>query len=90
MTLENMGRRNSLIIALSIWGFMFLLNGFCYPFPGDDYVYSFIWEGHALSMPLSAEAVRIQNFLDIFTSLELHYMTWSGRLVAHFFLMFFL
>lgn len=85
-----MGRRNLLITALGIWGFMFLLNSFCYPFPGDDYVYSFIWEGHSISMPLSAEAVRIQNFLDIFTSLKLHYMTWGGRLVAHFFLMIFL
>ena len=90
MTLENMGRRNSLIIALSIWGFMFLLNGFCYPFPGDDYVYSFIWEGHAIGTPLSEGAMRIQSVPDIFTSLGSHYMTWSGRLVSHFFLMFFL
>lgn len=87
---ENMGRRNLLITALVIWGFMFLLNSFCYPFPGDDYVYSFIWEGHAIGTPLSEEAVRIQSFSDIFRSLGLHYMTWGGRLAAHFFLMFFL
>ena len=85
-----MGRRNLLITALGIWGFMLLLNSFCYPFPGDDYVYSFIWEGHAIGVPLSEEAVRIQSFRDIFTSLACHYMTWSGRLVAHFFLMLFL
>lgn len=78
------------VFAFGIYFFMFLLNHFCYPFPGDDYVYSFIWEGHAIGVPLSEEAVRIQSFSDIFTSLDYHYMTWSGRLVAHFFLMFFL
>lgn len=76
--------------SLGIFTFMFILNLFCYPFPGDDYVYSFIWEGHAIGTPLSEGAMRIQSFPDIFTSLGGHYMTWSGRLVSHFFLMFFL
>lgn len=78
------------VLAFGIWLFMFLLNHFCYPFPGDDYLYSFVWEGHAMSVPLSENAERIQSFNDIFRSLGLHYMTWSGRLVAHFFLMLFL
>ncbi len=79
-----------IFMSLGIFTFMFILNSFCYPFPGDDYLYSFVWEGHAMSVPLSENAERIQSFNDIFRSLGLHYMTWSGRLVAHFFLMLFL
>lgn len=51
-------------LAFTIWLMMFLLNYFCYPFPGDDYVYSFIWEGHAIGVPLSEGAMRIQSFPD--------------------------
>ena len=57
---------------------------------GDDYVYSFIWEGHSLYEPLSENAVRISSWQDLFASQMLHYFTWSGRIVNHTLAQFFL
>ena len=57
---------------------------------GDDYVYSFIWEGHSLYEPLSNNAVRISSWKDLFDSQWLHYHTWSGRTVNHTLAQFFL
>ena len=82
--------RRSWLILLGVFLLMWALNSLCYRFYGDDYLYSFVWEGHAMSVPLSEHARRIQSFGDIFYSLKLHYMTWGGRMVAHFFAMFFL
>lgn len=82
--------RQSWLILLGVFLLMWALNALCYRFYGDDYLYSFVWEGHAMSVPLSEHARRIQGFGDIFYSLKLHYMTWGGRMVAHFFAMFFL
>lgn len=82
--------RQSWLILLGVFLLMWALNALCYRFYGDDYLYSFVWEGHAMSVPLSAHARRIQGFGDIFYSLKLHYMTWGGRMVAHFFTMLFL
>ena len=82
--------RWSWLILLGVFLLMWALNAMCYRFYGDDYLYSFVWEGHAMSVPLSEHARRIQSFGDIFYSLKLHYMTWGGRMVAHFFAMFFL
>lgn len=82
--------RRSWLILLGVFLLMWTLNSLCYRFYGDDYIYSFVWEGHAMGVPLSEHARRIQSFGDIFYSLKLHYMTWGGRMVAHFFTMFFL
>lgn len=82
--------RRSWLILLGVFLLMWTLNSLCYRFYGDDYIYSFVWEGHAMGVPLSEHARRIQSFGDIFYSLKLHYMTWGGRMVAHFFAMFFL
>ena len=57
---------------------------------GDDYVYSFVWEGHSLYEPLSENAVRISSWKDLFVSQRLHYLTWSGRAVNHTLAQFFL
>ena len=47
---------------------MFILNSLSQKSIGDDYVYSFIWEGHSLYVPLSEDARRVQSFGDIFKS----------------------
>ena len=82
--------RQSWLILLGVFLLMWAINAMCYRFYGDDYIYSFVWEGHDMLGPLSEHARRIQSFGDIFYSLKLHYMTWGGRMVAHFFAMFFL
>lgn len=57
---------------------------------GDDYVYSFIWEGHSLYEPLSEKPIRISSWNDLLSSQWLHYFTWSGRTVNHTLAQFFL
>lgn len=70
--------------------FFFILNVLTPLSFGDDYVYSFIWEGHSIYEPLSENAIRVSSFKDLFTSQVLHYFTWSGRIVSHLLAQFFL
>lgn len=70
--------------------FYFILNVFTPLSFGDDYVYSFIWEGHSIYEPLSENAIRVSSLKDLFTSQVLHYYTWSGRIVSHILAQFFL
>ena len=47
-------------LALGLIFFViFILNSFMVRSAGDDYVYSFMWEGHSMYEPLSADARRI-------------------------------
>ena len=73
-----------------IFLFLFFFNTIAPMYFGDDYVYSFIWEGHSLYEPLSEHAVRVSSWKDLFTSQWLHYFTWSGRTVNHTLAQFFL
>ena len=70
--------------------FFFVLNIVTPLSFGDDYVYSFIWEGHSIYEPLSENAVRVSSLKDLYNSQVLHYLTWSGRLVSHTLSQFFL
>lgn len=77
-------------LLLTIFAFFYLLNCLMPLAFGDDYVYSFIWEGHSLYEPLSEKAVRVTSWKDLFDSQKLHYFTWSGRIVNHTLEQFFL
>ncbi|MBR0123768.1 MAG: hypothetical protein IJM03_00300 [Treponema sp.] len=70
--------------------FFFILNSLIPLSFGDDYVYSFVWEGHSIYEPLSENAIRVSSFKDLFSSQVLHYFTWSGRVVSHTLAQFFL
>ena len=70
--------------------FFFILNLLTPLSFGDDYVYSFVWEGHSIYEPLSENAIRVSSLKDLFTSQVLHYFTWSGRIVSHILAQFFL
>ena len=74
----------------AIFLFFYLLNIITPMSFGDDYVYSFIWEGHSLYEPLSENAVRISSLNDLIASQVHHYFTWSGRIVNHSLAQFFL
>ena len=78
------------ICLATIFLFFYFLNIITPMSFGDDYVYSFIWEGHSLYEPLSDNAVRISSWNDLLASQVRHYFTWSGRIVNHTLAQFFL
>lgn len=57
---------------------------------GDDYLYSFVWQGKPEFIPLTNNAERISSVHDLFVSQWSHYFTWSGRTVNHTLAQFFL
>lgn len=86
-----MNKKVELVAALGLIFFViFILNSFMVRSAGDDYVYSFMWEGHSMYEPLSAEARRIGSFSDIAVSAWSYFLTWGGRIVAQSMAMFFL
>lgn len=86
----NRNGRELFITAVCIFLFMFLLESLAFRFMGDDYIYSFMWEGHSMYVPLSENARRIDGFGDILASGYSYYMTWGGRVIAQMLAMFFL
>lgn len=86
-----MNKKVELVAALGLIFFViFILNSLMARSAGDDYVYSFMWEGHSMYEPLSADARRIASFQDIAVSSWSYFLTWGGRIVAQAMAMFFL
>ncbi len=83
-------KRKLCLAAGLIFFTIYILNHFMVRGAGDDYVYSFMWEGHSMYVPLSEDARRIAGFADIAASAWLYFLTWGGRVVAQSLAMFFL
>ena len=82
--------KKSLLVFAGIFLFLLLLNYLTPMSFGDDYVYSFMWQGKSISEPLPPDAVRVSSWKDLFASQWLHYFTWGGRAVTHVLIQFFL
>lgn len=82
--------KKALLVFAGIFIFLYILNYLTPMSFGDDYVYSFMWHGKAMSTPLPPDAVRISSWKELFASQWLHYFTWGGRAVAHVLIQFFL
>ncbi len=64
--------------------FFYFLN-WCTPMhAGDDYLYSFVWQGGSMYKPLPKEAERFTSLRQVVDSTFLHYYTWGGRMFVQF------
>lgn len=75
--------KSATITFAGVFVLFYLLNWLTPMAFGDDYLYTFIWQGHSMFTPLTEEAVRISSLKDVFVSQWSHYFTWSGRAVSH-------
>ena len=82
--------KKTMWLVILFFLFFYVLNYLTPLAFGDDYVYSFIWQGHSEYEPMIEPAVRVSSFEDLRASLLLHYFTWSGRTVSHFLTQYFL
>lgn len=76
--------------TVCIFIFFYILNYLTPMAFGDDYVYSFVWQGHSEYEPLTETATRVSSLQDLLISQWSHYFTWSGRAVSHIIAQFFL
>ena len=82
--------KKTLLTFTGIYLFLYIFN-YLHPMNfGDDYIYSFVWQGNPMMEPLPENANRISSFKELFISQWSHYFTWSGRTVGHVLAQFFL
>ena len=75
--------KKALASFAGIFLFLYILNYLTPMCFGDDYLYSFIWQGQPMFVPLGEEVPRVSSWYDLFVSQKSHYLTWGGRTVAH-------
>lgn len=63
--------------------FFYMLNYLMPMIFGDDYVYSFVWPGRAMNIPITETTPRISSWYDLLYSQWSHYFTWNGRITNH-------
>lgn len=73
----------TLVVLAGVYLFFFLFNYLMPMIFGDDYVYSFIWQGKPMYVPLTGDAMRVSSWGDLIASQWSSYFTWSGRTVNH-------
>ncbi len=82
--------KKTLLTFTGIYLFLYIFN-YLHPMNfGDDYIYSFVWQGNPMMEPLPENAIRVSSFKELFISQWSHYFTWSGRTVGHVLAQFFL
>lgn len=78
-----MKHKNTVGIFMAIFLFYYIFN-YLNPLSfGDDYLYSFIWQGRSMYVPLTEDATRVSSWRDVLISQWSHYFTWGGRTLAH-------
>ena len=78
-------------LVVSFCAGTFLIMNLLTPLFGDDYAYSFIWDGaqNGNFQNNIGKLERLESLGDIIQSQWSHYFTWGGRTVAHIFVQFF-
>lgn len=82
--------KKTLMVLFPLFLLFFIFNYLTPMAFGDDYVYSFVWEGHTMYEPMSEQVMRVSSFRDLFISQWSHYLTGNGRAVSHTIAQFFL
>ncbi len=85
-----MASKKTLLTFTGIYLFLFIFNHLHPMNFGDDYIYSFVWQGNSMMDPLTEDAVRVSSFKDLFVSQWSLYFTWGGRTVGQMLTQFYL
>ena len=77
-----MKNKNIVGILCVFFLFYYIFNYFNPLSLGDDYLYSFVWQGKSMSIPLTEDAVRVSSWGDMLISQWSLYLTWGGRILG--------